>query len=200
MMRAGECWAQFTRAPRIAASESGSLPTPRATDGDKGSRTAQGAAKEWERGRNKDLGMVVAMWPTPQAHKTTRSGEIVNVDGTPWDGIRKPHSKTTGRQITSCLADAVAMWPTPCATDHKGAGKTGELRDRLDYVTERGGTKSKTYPVPPESGGQLNPTWVEWLMGWPIGWTDCAASATARFRQWCASHGIYSDQTEDSKP
>ena len=22
-------------------------------------------------------------------------------------------------------------------------------------------------------GGQLNPTWVEWLMGWPLGWSDC---------------------------
>jgi len=22
------------------------------------------------------------------------------------------------------------------------------------------------------STGQLNPTWVEWLMGWPLGWTD----------------------------
>lgn len=22
------------------------------------------------------------------------------------------------------------------------------------------------------SGGQLNPDWVEWLMGFPIGWTD----------------------------
>jgi hypothetical protein len=21
-------------------------------------------------------------------------------------------------------------------------------------------------------GGKLNPTWVEWLMGWPLGWTD----------------------------
>lgn len=20
--------------------------------------------------------------------------------------------------------------------------------------------------------GQLNPDWVEWLMGWPVGWTD----------------------------
>jgi hypothetical protein len=22
------------------------------------------------------------------------------------------------------------------------------------------------------AGGQLNPTWVEWLMGFPLGWTD----------------------------
>lgn len=24
------------------------------------------------------------------------------------------------------------------------------------------------------NGGKLNPDWVEWLMGWPIGWTDIA--------------------------
>ena len=28
------------------------------------------------------------------------------------------------------------------------------------------------------NGGKLNPGWVEWLMGFPIGWTDCAASVT----------------------
>jgi hypothetical protein len=27
------------------------------------------------------------------------------------------------------------------------------------------------------NGGQLNPTWVEWLMGYPFGWTDCEDSA-----------------------
>ena len=94
------------------------------------------------------------------------------------------------------------MFPTPCATDYKGAGKTGTLRDRLDYVAERGATKSKTYTWPTPrtkgmcggsgawaqlkanttieearamgagNGGKLNPTWVEWLMGWPLEWTD----------------------------
>ena len=29
--------------------------------------------------------------------------------------------------------------------------------------------------------GQLNPPWVEWLMGWPIGWTDLKP------RQWTSS-------------
>ncbi len=113
------------------------------------------------------------------------------------------------------------MWPTPCAVDHKGAGKTGALRDRLDYAVERGATKSNLYQAPTEgklcptpcsnngtggatglAGGSgnrkklykllgetegrkmgcqsLNPYWVEWLMGYPIGWTDLEGSATPR--------------------
>ena len=31
---------------------------------------------------------------------------------------------------------------------------------------------------PTVAGGQLNPTWVEWLMGFPLGWTDCVVSET----------------------
>jgi DNA (cytosine-5)-methyltransferase 1 len=111
------------------------------------------------------LARTAAMWPTP---RTT------GLDG--------------GSNSRKAAKEQV-MWPTPCASDHKGAGKTGQLRDRLDYATERGGTKTKSYPVPPEYGGQLNPTWVEWLIGWPLGWTDCAASATDKFQQWCALHG-----------
>jgi hypothetical protein len=38
-------------------------------------------------------------------------------------------------------------------------------------------------------GGKLNPTWVEWLMGWPLGWTDLSASATDKFQAWLSSHG-----------
>ncbi len=30
-------------------------------------------------------------------------------------------------------------------------------------------------------GGKLNPEWVEWLMGWPIGWTALDAQATEWF-------------------
>jgi hypothetical protein len=29
--------------------------------------------------------------------------------------------------------------------------------------------------------GPLNPTWVEWLMGWPLGWTDLEPLATAKY-------------------
>lgn len=30
--------------------------------------------------------------------------------------------------------------------------------------------------------GPLNPTWVEWLMGWLAEWTDCELSATVKFQ------------------
>jgi hypothetical protein len=75
--------------------------------------------------------------------------------------------------------------PTPAATDWKGSAKEGQRRGQL--------TDPAMGVVP--AGGRLNPTWVEWLMGWPLGWTDCDASATDRFREWCASHGV-SSQTE----
>jgi hypothetical protein len=44
----------------------------------------------------------------------------------------------------------------------------------------------------------LNPTWVEWLMGWPLGWTDCAPLAMDKFRQWCASHGKICEQDRET--
>jgi hypothetical protein len=129
--------------------------------------------------KSPNLGTMVhqRIWPTPQAHKTTESGEIVNADGTPWDGLSKPHSKTTGRPITTALADAV-KFATPQARDFR----TGS--------TDRWDNPERSRNLNDQIGGQLNPTWVEWLMGWPLGWTDCAASATAKFRQWCRSHGI----------
>lgn len=39
-------------------------------------------------------------------------------------------------------------------------------------------------------GGKINPEFTEWMMGWPIGWTDCAASGMGKFREWLPSHGI----------
>jgi len=41
------------------------------------------------------------------------------------------------------------------------------------------------------NGGQLNPMWVEWLMGWPLGWTDLKPLATDKYQQWLEQHGNY---------
>jgi len=37
--------------------------------------------------------------------------------------------------------------------------------DTLDVAVQHTDNQQKT-------GGQLNPQWVEWLMGYPEGWTD----------------------------
>ena len=64
-------------------------------------------------------------------------------------------------------------FPTPTASMHKGSGptilmKTGQDRrkSRLDYAIEQSDSRKS------EEVGKLNPNWVEWLMGYPIGQTD----------------------------
>ncbi len=37
-------------------------------------------------------------------------------------------------------------------------------------------------------GGHLNPEWVEWLMAWPIRWTDLKPLETAKFLSWQQQH------------
>jgi hypothetical protein len=69
--------------------------------------------------------------------------------------------------------------PTPAATDWKGSSKPGQRRGQLTDPAK------KVIPA----GGKLNPTWVEWLMAWPIGWTDCEPLETGRWLQWLDSHG-----------
>jgi len=84
------------------------------------------------------------------------------------------------------LSQAVRMWPIPVTSMHKGSSEASLTRkngrslanDRLDHA------------VMASDGGQLNPEWVAWLMGWPIGWQSSKPLETDKFHQWCASHGI----------
>jgi hypothetical protein len=39
------------------------------------------------------------------------------------------------------------------------------------------------------AGKPINPEWLEWVMGWPVGWSDQSALETDRFRQWQNWHG-----------
>jgi hypothetical protein len=99
------------------------------------------------------------------------------------DGIRKPHSKTSGRPITTALADAVVMWPTPTCHMAKEQDSPTESTRNTPSLTHLARGGDKTQPR------HLNPTWVEWLMGWPLGWTDLKPLGTGKFRQWLHSHG-----------
>jgi len=78
------------------------------------------------------------------------------------------------------LRTAVQRFPTPTVNDSKNNNPPSQaLRN--------------TPPLNVVVGGSMNPVWVEWLMGWPLGWTDLRVSAMGRFRQWCGSHGVASD-------
>jgi len=69
---------------------------------------------------------------------------------------RKGLSKTSG----DGLATAVTKFQTPVARMWKDNGQSlSELSRNSDTLAT-------------QAGGSLNPTWVEWLMGWPLGWTD----------------------------
>ena len=107
-------------------------------------------------------------------------------------------------------AKARGMWPTPCATEARQGlqigreGKKGsqqslstmvafatpQARDFRTGQESRWDNPTKTRNLNDQIGGQLNPTWVEWLMGWPLGWTDLKPLATDKFPQWLRSHGV----------
>ena len=61
------------------------------------------------------------------------------------------------------------MWPTPNATD----GNKWSNQSLADRISKKQQVRLST-AVSPEGGkgGHLNPMWVEWLMGFPLGWTD----------------------------
>lgn len=66
-------------------------------------------------------------------------------------------------------------WPTPTAMDCHVAENLetwGNRVNRTDYCHIPLRLLAKAMEVVP-GPGHLNPVWVEWLMGYPINWTDC---------------------------
>lgn len=51
--------------------------------------------------------------------------------------------------------------------------------------------QSRGKPLNEQIGGMLNPTWVERLMGWPLGWTDLKPLEMGKFRERQKQHGNY---------
>jgi hypothetical protein len=169
-MRNGVCYRQQEWEPRTSGDESLSWPTPHGMSKDGRSNGPSG--NELGHAVNQSL-----RWPTP---RTT------GLDG--GSNSRK-------------AAKARGMWPTPRATDDRASGpgandeallrraasgwglnlsEAVQVRTRFPTPTvqdaeNNGGpsqSKRNTPPLNAVAGGALNPTWVEWLMGFPLGWTD----------------------------
>lgn len=73
------------------------------------------------------------------------------------------------------LKDFLKRLPTPTAHNAKEGGYPAE------------GTRN-TPTLGWEVGGKIPPILTEWMMGWPIGWTDLEPLATDKFRLWLQQH------------
>jgi DNA (cytosine-5)-methyltransferase 1 len=53
-----------------------------------------------------------------------------------------------------------------------GMGSSGHRELLEKHVNSGDITKDEKKQMSAGNAGRLNPTWVEWLMGFPLGWTD----------------------------
>ena len=112
--------------------------------------------------------------------------------------VTERRGAVTRRRLSALHTDAnessSSGWPTPTVGDSRGAanatanrrpgakfnsGRT--LTDAMHTVAVESSPDSQAHLVGSSSTNlraQLNPDWVEMLMGFPIGWTDCAPSGT----------------------
>lgn len=116
------------------------------------------------------LTLAVKMWPTPRAADGSHGGRV-----TP----RK--SREGGNLIEAVSAD---MFPTPKSRDWKGVSQRG-IHAPMDALPNQNRGDGK--PI----GGSLNPEWVEWLMGVPIGATDLKPLEICKFQEWKQQQCIF---------
>ena len=97
-------------------------------------------------GSNSRKALQNRQWASPNARDWKDSGSS--------QGNRK--SPNLGTQV---------HWPTPRTKGMCGGSGSWDLLNKNTTIEE-------ARQMGAGNGGKLNPTWVEWLMGWPLGWTD----------------------------
>jgi hypothetical protein len=83
---------------------------------------------------------------------------------------RKGVTKNAGDGLWTAVRGREKLWPTPCAEDANGANpetdkSEGRRRSPCLHFKAVLSEKSSVRLF-------LNPYWLEWLLGWPIGWMD----------------------------
>ena len=87
--------------------------------------------------------------------------------GLVFHGLRK--SAVKGGTLIEAVS--ARQFATPTARDWRSGKASQATHDK------------NSRPLSEQVGGMLNPPFVEWLMGYPLGWTDLDASATVSSRK-----------------
>ena len=124
-------------------------------------------------GKGEGLSKAVKMWPTPATrdYKGANSAAHIAKGGRAHMGQLPnavAHGGTQTRQIYST--------PTSTMSNRSEAFKKGRLPQPQE--------------VAKREGGQLNPDWVEWLMGWPRNWTTLKPICIFNYYEYIEKHGI----------
>jgi hypothetical protein len=155
MTRNGTAYRLQPLAPLTGGTGSGSLPTPTA----KANMLAPSMQK-WAAHRN--------LWPTPTARDWKDTGDLTRV----------PENSLLPRVVDRVERES---WATPTAwlgrrpAHAEGNAERWHNPERSNELSDQLAASGTT--------GSLNPTWVEWLMGFPTGWTDLEASGTPSSRR-----------------
>lgn len=127
----------------------------------------------------------VKNWPTPN---TPNGGRAMRPEDIQAKGA------TAGGKRQVMLENVAKLFPTPHARD---ADKWNNRAPGHERQVQLSGFCHAFHPAPETPGPgatssngrrRLNPLFVEWLMGWPLGWTDCGAVVTGSYRAWRATH------------
>ena len=147
--------------PRVSDTEGGIVKNVEYQNGSFSRRNKQGV--RWGVKLKDAVSHAQKLWPTP----TGQDNPQVRGEG-----------KTVGTKRGTTLGGAVRLWPTPMAHEarlgyqDRTRGKKGIQESLTTVVINKAGGRKAT-------DGQMNPTFPEYLMGYPIGWTDLNVSGTA---------------------
>lgn len=191
MMRSGVCWERTTLERRTFEKGYGYWPTPRANDAEKRGNF------DLENPRN-GLAAAAKKWPTPRSSDGTHGGRVT------------PRKAREGGNLIEAVSKE--MFPTPNKRDWKDCGPTQGNRKTPNLGTVVVQRKLEFFRTPQvrdyrtgerrrfenrqqknlndQLGGQLNPTWVGWLMGLPHEWTALKPLEMRKFRRWLRLHGM----------
>lgn len=192
MTVAGRLFQPPKLAPRTLEKDGGCLlPTPMAQRS--GSNQGGSAGRTGKKRLSLDAMASQQQWPTPTARdyfpphskeylaKKIKEGHgMANLsDAVSGNHPRWPTPTVSGNNQApkpgttrgTGLATAVKRWPTPTASCASKGIRTPEGAAREMARSSGPDLTTMVQVHSDQSGGQLNPAWVEWLMGYPSGWT-----------------------------